>query len=243
MDLTLYDHIIVSLSGGKDSHAMLWWAYGEALCQGVQDRLIAIHADTGAEWKQTRDHCRYLCDNLTVRLTVATPFRPLPEHIEKRGMWPSAACRYCTSDCKRAAIDKVIRWMNPASEDRTILILTGERREESPKRSKLRPIEAHERLSTRKRKVISWRPMLDAKVERIWELIEESGLRRHPAYDFGNDRLSCAMCVLASENDIRNGARFHPELAETYLRMERDMKHTFRSGRSLADILRKESCE
>lgn len=61
----------------------------------------------------------------------------------------------------------------------------------------------------------------------------------HPAYVFGNSRLSCAICILADDNDIRNGARHNPWVAEKFLSMERSSGITFKSTKSLAGILTK----
>ncbi len=59
----------------------------------------------------------------------------------------------------------------------------------------------------------------------------------HPAYVYGNDRLSCALCILANDNDLRNGARHQPELAAHYIRLEEIGGSTFKNGRSLAEIV------
>lgn len=59
----------------------------------------------------------------------------------------------------------------------------------------------------------------------------------HPAYAMGNERLSCAICVLGSENDIRNGLLYGPpELGRTYIGWERAHGWTFQDGRSLESI-------
>ena len=50
-------------------------------------------------------------------------------------------------------------------------------------------------------------------------------------------QLSCAICVLATDNDIRNGASECPDLAEHYLRIESEYGHTFRHKKSLYEIL------
>lgn len=49
LDLRQFDKIFISISGGKDSHAMLWLVKELAEKQGVADRLIAMYADTGME--------------------------------------------------------------------------------------------------------------------------------------------------------------------------------------------------
>lgn len=119
-----------------------------------------------------------------------------------------------------------------------ILSITGERREESFHRAKLEEFELNKKLTAGNREVWNYRPILDYKVGKIWDDIHASGLKAHPAYEvYGNERLSCALCVLACENDIRNGAIARPDLAERYLAVERKSGHTFRYRRSLADIL------
>ena len=61
----------------------------------------------------------------------------------------------------------------------------------------------------------------------------------HPAYtEYGNDRLSCALCVFACDKDLRNGAMNRPDLAERYMKVEEKSGFTFRYKHSLKEILR-----
>lgn len=247
MNLTNYSGIAVSISGGKDSQTIIGVMADLAKAQNYGGKIIAIHADTGAEWPQSLPHCRMLCDHYGIPLYVATPFRPLPDHIEKRcrelaaqgrkGGWPSPACRYCTSDCKRNPIQKVIRAEFPGELGTNILSVTGERREESSHRAKLSEADENKTLTTAKRRVLNYRPILDMKLPEVWSFIGNTGLPRHVAYDLGNERLSCALCVLAKDSDIRNGAAAVPDLAARFLQIERDTGHTFKNGKSLATIL------
>lgn len=62
------------------------------------------------------------------------------------------------------------------------------------------------------------------------------GWPAHPAYVFGNERVSCALCVLASRNDLRVGAQHNPELYRTYVEMERESGFTFQHKKPLAAI-------
>ena len=105
---------------------------------------------------------------------------------------------------------------------------------------------------------INWYPILDWSIEEVWqamgtdtadlerrrELYREgdetgalAGWPAHPAYVYGNERLSCALCVLACDGDIRNGAKHNPELYRIYRQMEIDGGFTFKNGRSLVDIV------
>lgn len=244
-----YDAICISISGGKDSQTILGVVMKLVKAQGYRGELLAVHADTGAEWPESLPHCQMLCDHYRIPLVVANPHRSLPDHIERRckmlteqgrrGGWPSPACRYCTSDCKRNPIHSVIcnRW--PAARLNNILSVTGERREESRHRAALADVEPVKALRAGMRTVTSWRPILDYSLEQVWRHISDTGIPRHVAYDRGNERLSCAICVMACEGDIRNGAIARPDLAEHFMRIERETGQTFRHKKTLGQILAK----
>ena len=102
MKLSDYDKIILSVSGGKDSQAMVEIVASET---GVSDKLVLVYADTGAEWKESVVQCELISKKHNIPLVVSKAFRPLPEEILRRKMWPSASCRKCTSNCKRSNIE------------------------------------------------------------------------------------------------------------------------------------------
>lgn len=82
LDLRQFDKIFISISGGKDSHAMLWLVKELAEKQGVADRLIAMYADTGMEWHNAGTHVEMLCRAAGVKLTTVYPVRPMLEQIK-----------------------------------------------------------------------------------------------------------------------------------------------------------------
>lgn len=237
IDLNQYDACCCNLSGGKDSQVTLMMLAEESRRQGQFQRLFAVMAETGAEWNETLPHCQYLCHKLQVPLYVVKPVRPLPETIALRGRWPSMACRYCTSSAKNAPISKLIRNLFPHKSAAKVLMVSGERREESSRRAKLNAFQHDEKLSAGQRRVDWWRPVLELSKRDIWDSIHGSGLDYHVAYKRGNDRLSCALCVFANTTDLRNGAEARPDLAVEYLRIEAQNNHTFRYGQSLRSIL------
>ena len=74
LDLQQFDKILVSISGGKDSHAMLWLVRDLADRQGVpRDRLLAMYADTGMEWHNAGEHVQRLCEAAGVELATVYP--------------------------------------------------------------------------------------------------------------------------------------------------------------------------
>lgn len=286
----------VSVSGGKDSQAMLsrlamlrtsyrWPGYAEA-----------IHADLGrAEWPQTPEHVERivaeaglplvvvrraggdLVDRIEARMnTVSTvdPTRPA------KPFWPSAAQRYCTSDLKRGPIQKHTRTHGSA----VIVSAQGMRAAESSARAKRPTLIVDKALTSRHlldtdddgkpvapppavalerqrahggRLLLTWLVIRDWSDEAVWRELGTSladlderrqlyaggaktaalrGWQAHPAYVFGNERLSCSLCVLACRSDLVNGARHNPDLLARYLDLEERSGYTFRDGLSLAEI-------
>lgn len=59
----------------------------------------------------------------------------------------------------------------------------------------------------------------------------------HPAYVYGNVRLSCALCVLGCQGDLENGARHNPAVFLDYLRLEWQGGFTFKNGWALESLI------
>lgn len=104
------------------------------------------------------------------------------------------------------------------------------------------------------RLAVTWYPVFDMSEGQIYELcghtISDRNSRRllyredkveaafdgwgmHQAYVFGNERVSCQLCLLATKNDIQVGARHGPELLEVYQGFERVSHCTFKNNFSL----------
>jgi 3'-phosphoadenosine 5'-phosphosulfate sulfotransferase (PAPS reductase)/FAD synthetase len=280
--------LVVSVSGGKDSQAMLMAVMAEHRRQMWPGDVLAIHAHLGRmEWPQTLAHCEAMCAAAGVPLTVVSRpqgdlLQEMWDRVEKlRGTgkppFPDAKNRYCTSDQKRNQIDRVLRAAPfPDSKNRyctshhktnqidkelrkhtVIISAEGIRADESPARSK-RPVwEYRQQICTKQRTAYTWRPLLHWTEADVWEQIGHTtedvqrrrelyrqgdhgaafdGWRTHPAYVVGNQRLSCAMCVLASRADITNGARHNPELYAELVRMEQESGFSFRQDLNLGSL-------
>jgi len=163
-----YNAVCVNISSGKDSQQTLQNICEQAYREGVLHRVSAVYADTGAELTGSMPHCRYLTNYYQVPFQAVYPNHPLPEKIRLRGRWPSAKCRYCTSDCKVAPIAKYIRNKYIFKEECRILMVSGERREESPHRKTLPEFEVDTNLTAGYRKVFRYRPILDMTKKEVW---------------------------------------------------------------------------
>ena len=124
----------------------------------------------------------------------------------------------------------------------------------------LTPREALMKWNGKERLALNWYPILHWTTEEVWwgcgtsilalenrrrDYAEADGIHKavlldmwpaHPAYMFGNDRLSCALCILGSKNDLQVGARHNPDLWQTYRDMEEEGGFTFKHGFSLAEV-------
>ena len=110
-DLASYHWIVLNSSAGKDSQVMLDVVVERCDHAGVpRRRLVVVHADLGrVEWPGTRALAEEQARHYGLEfVAVSRPQGDLLDHIANRGMFPSPAARYCTSDHKRTQLDKVL---------------------------------------------------------------------------------------------------------------------------------------
>lgn len=108
-----WDAIVVCISGGVDSQAMLWWARDTF----PADRIIAVHNDVGDDhtaanrlvpFVGTREFVIAECEAAGVPLII-TEGKTVLDVTEARGMWSDSQVRLCTSNLKRDPTDKILR--------------------------------------------------------------------------------------------------------------------------------------
>lgn len=223
LDLRQFDKILIAVSGGKDSHAMLFLVRDLADRQGVpREKLLAMYADTGMEWHNAGEHVQALCKAAGVELKIVYPVRPMIEQIKWQFYFhgetvgfPTPHCRYCTRKNKVDPMDKFTRTFSGK-----ILKVTGERWAESKARSELPEFCSVPRLNSRDRQVFGWRPMLAFSEADIWTMIRDTGVQRHVCYDMGCNRLGCAGCIFSSDRDLRIEMRENQHIFEALDRLE-----------------------
>lgn len=275
--------LLISVSGGKDSDAMLNYLVNRRALEGWQGEIILVHADLGrAEWHYTPAYVQGLADRYGLELVIVQhPKGDLIDRIwarhekdSSRPSWPSSKARYCTSDLKRAPIDVFIRNRFPSGN---VVVTMGLRAAESSARAKKAVWERREACCSKVRAVYNWLPIHSWSDEAVWRQLmpnqpktieyykagwaqhqritkglgrstsiekyldlivqREGRLPCHPAYILGNQRLSCALCVLGSRNDLINGAIHNPAVYEEYVKIEEITGFTFRPDVSLKNLL------
>lgn len=258
LDLRQFDKIFIAVSGGKDSHAMLFLVKELAEKQGCTDKLIAMYADTGMEWHNAESHVRRICEAAKIPLEVIYPVRPMLKkfafrisQVQNNGKsfskvaFPSPACRYCTSEQKCSPMDILMRKFTGK-----LLKVTGERWQESKARSTYSEFVKVDRISTQKavtmgggmsyRVVYGWRPMLAFSTEDIFQMVKDSGVDRHMAYDAGCDRLGCAGCIFSNDRELKIEMENNPHILSGLDELERKSGFTMSmDGRTVMERIKK----
>jgi 3'-phosphoadenosine 5'-phosphosulfate sulfotransferase (PAPS reductase)/FAD synthetase len=170
--------------------------------------------------------------------------------------WPSASARYCTSTTKRDPISKFLR--NWVGKHGRVVCAIGLRAEESSTRAKKPEYQFRANVHTQTRTAYDWHPILNFTQEDVWQVLGysikdleriraecqglspedvlASGFNAHPAYALGNERLSCALCVLGCLGDLRNGALQNPEVYREYVALEVASGFSFQPKQWLGDV-------
>jgi hypothetical protein len=60
----------------------------------------------------------------------------------------------------------------------------------------------------------------------------------HRAYDLGMPRLSCCFCIFAPRSALLLAGKHNPELLDEYVRVEKEIGHSFRLELPLAEVQR-----
>ncbi|GAB4549457.1 MAG: hypothetical protein OHK0023_14000 [Anaerolineae bacterium] len=143
--------------------------------------------------------------------------------------------RYCTADLKRGPISRELRRLFPSGN---VICAMGLRAQESQTRAR-RPVfslRTDSSAPTKGRFIYDWLPIHEWTETNVWDCIRRHGDVYHEAYSLGNHRLSCALCVLASLNDLINGAVHNPATYREYCRIEAVTGYSFRKDFWLSDL-------
>ena len=256
--------LAISISGGKDSQAMAIALADLHRSKGWTGEVFCIHADLGRiEWPETPGQVERIAQLAGVRLVVVrrTDGQDMIDHWRARGdrmrakgqqprPWSDSKNRFCTSDMKRDPIDIYLRRYT------NVVCAVGIRAQESAARAKQPSWAPRTKLNNSVRKATTWHPLLDWRLGQVLQACGHTwadmkrrqeayaqgdttaldGWQLHPAYVLGNERLSCQFCVLASNNDLANGAKHRPEILAELIDMEAEYGFTFRQGQSLTAL-------
>ena len=241
--------VALNLSGGKDSQAMASAVLRYLAENECPNPVYGIHADLGrAEWHQTPAVVQAQAEAFGIDLTVVMRDtknygrQDLLDRIilraeqvgETTPFFPTGGVgRYCTSDMKRDPINK---WLRSLPHE-IVISVEGVRAEESANRAKQGCAERRTKIVTRNRDAWTWRPIHAWTEAEVWaEIGGRQGANVHPAYGFGNERLSCSLCVFASKGDLARGAFHNPGYANDIADLEEQYGWTFTQTTSITEL-------
>jgi 3'-phosphoadenosine 5'-phosphosulfate sulfotransferase (PAPS reductase)/FAD synthetase len=239
-----YDLIIINSSAGKDSLCSIYEICRLAKLQGFpKNKIVVSHQDLGRmEWKGTKELAKKQADYFGLDFYISKRRdkngyeEDLLEYVLRRGKWPSNAQRYCTSDFKRGPGARVVTELSKHLGECKVLYVFGFRKEESPFRDKKQKLLVNKRLTTRRRLVHDYLPIHEWSTKEVWDIIRDYELPYHPAYDLGIPRLSCCFCIFAPFDALVVAGKENPELLNEYVKVEKEIDHTFTMDFSLKDV-------
>jgi 3'-phosphoadenosine 5'-phosphosulfate sulfotransferase (PAPS reductase)/FAD synthetase len=121
---------------------------------------------------------------------------------------------------------------DPAFRGGKVLVVTGERRQESAARSRYAEMEEHRSTNSRRR-VDQWRPVLDWSEAAVWDRLRSHGVNPHPAYHLGWGRVSCLSCIFGNPDQWASVRALAPDRFEKVARYEERFGVTIKKGRTV----------
>lgn len=162
--------------------------------------------------------------------------------ISTRRRFPQLGANLLTRWCSGVAKIDVFSVAMAGQErfrGKRILVVTGERGEESANRATYADFEPHRNHQPgprAQRHVDHWRPILRWEEARVWEIMRKHRVAPHPCYLLGWGRASCANCVFNGDDELATLRRLAPQRIETMDRMEKSFGCTLkRDGRPITE--------
>lgn len=212
--------LIASISGGKDSTAMML-SLAE---RGMPFR--AVFMDTGWEHPKTYEYLENVIEPLVKKLAGESLIRlkaqrTMVELIRFKRMFPSRLRRYCTEELKVFPLRDYV-----ASLDEDVINAVGIRWQESKARSTLPEREWSDVIDCE-----VWRPILSWSVADVVAIHARHGVLPNPLYLEGASRVGCWPCIFARKSEVRQVAETDParidliEMLEAELTRKADREH------------------
>lgn len=228
------------VDGAPEEPTFMDWPVTHAYCEAVAS---ALGLPIRFQWREggfLREMNRD--GTATAPVTVANPDGSRTTNGGKgptgtRGKFPQVSgdlsVRWCSAYLKIDVGARAIT-ADPALQSGNILVITGERREESGNRARYATVEKH-RTSNSKRRVDQWRSVLEWSEAQVWAIIQRWGIVPHPCYYVGYGRASCGDCIFNGPDERATSRALNLNFQRVAER-ERQTGHTIHRSKTMDQI-------
>jgi 3'-phosphoadenosine 5'-phosphosulfate sulfotransferase (PAPS reductase)/FAD synthetase len=247
-------HNIVSVSGGKDSTALLLLAL-----ERNTENLQAVFADTGNEHPITYEYVQYLNDNVFPIRTISANFTA---RIEGKRRY--VAEKWPEKGVPQADIDRALEALKPTGNAFLDLCMWKGRfpssksafcSEELKRNPIIEQVQMH--LMEQGHEIYSWqgvrrdesirrrhlaeleevggglwnyRPILDWTAQECFEMHRKHGIKHNPLYEQGMGRVGCMPCINCRKDELLEISKRFPEEIKRIATWERIIADACKRG-------------
>jgi len=232
---------------GRESETFMDWECTRGYCQRFADDLgLKIYFS----WKVggfEREMNRNVSRTAPVRFEV-----PVGDGIEilesggtggkesTRRKFPQVSAdlsvRWCSSYLKIGVCSSSISGQTRFN-GKSVLLVTGERAEESANRALYYRFEPHSANAPTKARIVHQYRMVQAwTTEEVWAIMQEYGIDPHPAYKLNLGRCSCLGCIFGSNDQWAMIREIEPERFEKIATYEEEFGVTIQRDKSVREM-------
>lgn len=233
------------LVDGREGSTMMDWPVTESYCEAVCKALDVALTFSWREGGIEREACRSDSATAPVWIPVDGGWKtvggqgPLGTRRKFPQLSADLSLRWCSASAKISCLDAYLRH-HPRFLGRRTLVVTGERREESPARARY-PAFAPHRSDTRASRTVPrhidhWRAVHDWREQQVWHVLRRWRVCPHPCYFLGFSRCSCRCCIFGNADQWATVRAIAPRQFQQVAALEREFGVTIHRHRNVLQL-------
>jgi len=198
---------IISFSGGKDSTALVLWAFDNL------KEFDTVFCDTGWEHQITYDYIEYINKTLLDNKLIVVKSEKYDGFVDmtiKKKCMPSTMSRFCTEELKLKPMKNYIK------DFEDVHMYLGIRRDESHKRSKL----AMDFYDSEYYNCWLHRPIIEWTAMDCFNLMKKHNIEPNPLYKMGMKRVGCMPCIMSTKGQMKTIFEKFPDVEQKLIDLE-----------------------
>jgi 3'-phosphoadenosine 5'-phosphosulfate sulfotransferase (PAPS reductase)/FAD synthetase len=242
--IELHHHLV----DGREGSTLMDWPVTESYCQAFAS---AFGLPLLFSWKHggfEREMLRL--DSPTAPISWENPDGTLstkggdgPQGTRLRFPQVTAnlAQRWCSAYIKIDVLRRLVA-NSPRLHGKKILIVSGERAEESAARAcyaTFEPDASDNRRGRKPRHIDRARPILHWTEKEVWAIMERHSVNPHPCYHLGWGRCSCRGCIFGNANQFASLAQVDPEGTANLIATESALGCTIKRKGDMGSLIQK----